>query len=203
MLTQDQVDKVEAQVEAITGDKQMFTAFDVTRRLRNKGEQIRHMDVREVVHDMYRQGTIGNGYIRTLRSINQSDSAFVYHRHDHDLSEYKPYALKPRQDNDTQPAPKHDVWRNKSGRVRITRRFLENIGISAYDEVVAYPVGRAIHIKKSPITPRPFGARIYHADQYGNVRLNKIFLDRTFIEEYFNVSRAQLGDDTVILTPAT
>ena len=201
MLTQSQVDQVEAQVEAVTGDKQMFTAFDITRRLRAKGEHIAHSDVRDVVHGMYRDGEMHDDYIRTLQNINTSDTAFVYHMPSHDLSEYKPYALKP-DGKKSAPVPVHNVFRNTSGRVRITRRYLEDAGINAYDEVVCYPVGRTIHIKKSPVVPRPYGARIYHADQYGNIRLNKVFLNRTLVEDYFNVSRNDAGD-TVILRPAT
>jgi len=200
MLQQDQINKVETQIEAVTGDRQMFTAFDITRRLRASGEQIRHSDIREVVHDMFREGELSDNYIRTLRNISQRDTAFVYHLPSHDLREYEPYALKP-SDRDTKvPAPKCDVSRNSKGRVRITKRFLKKIGVSGHDTVMCYPVGRAIHIRRCPVIPRPSDAKVYHADEYGNIRLNKIFLNKTLVDNHFNVSDTEHGE-ALKLTP--
>lgn len=56
----------------------MFTAFDITKELRQTGTQVNHgREVRPIVNAMWRTGLIQN-YTRELVSVNGND-AFVYH----------------------------------------------------------------------------------------------------------------------------
>jgi hypothetical protein len=56
----------------------MFTAFDITKELRQAGSQVNHgREVRPIVHAIWHTGLMQN-YTRDLVSIN-GDEALVYH----------------------------------------------------------------------------------------------------------------------------
>jgi hypothetical protein len=204
-MDQDQAVKVETQVIGLTGDKQMFTAFDVTRRLRAKGEDVRHYDVKSVVHDCFARGQMGMDYDRTVRNV-AGGSPFIYHPDTKDPEAYDPHELGssvqappaiPDAVNTPSSvvttnvsAPIHvstfDVSRNARGRVRITSQYLKKIGVHAGDAVFCYPVGKVIRISSDRISGL-HDETLYFADEYGNIRLNSRFLDKVFSVNDFKI----------------
>lgn len=54
-MSQQQISDVENTVKDLVAARKAFTAFNVTKELRAKGQQVFHRDLRNVVHGIYRQ----------------------------------------------------------------------------------------------------------------------------------------------------
>ncbi len=67
-------------VKCQTDSGAMFTAFDITSLVRQRGKQVRHGEVRDVVHDLYQNGSMGASYERSVVDIGAPSKPFVYHR---------------------------------------------------------------------------------------------------------------------------
>jgi len=91
-LTQDELEmEVKGIVDGLVGKGEMFTAFDVTRRLRADGFWVEHRDVKDVVHGMFERGSLsGTGYVRTLVPVPSKSPAFVYHLYTQNAQDYDP-----------------------------------------------------------------------------------------------------------------
>src|SRR5260370_42205330 len=96
---------VQAKVQA----GEMFTAFDVTQEARRRGSQVRHGDVKDVVHDCFQQGLMGATYQRALIDIGAPTQPFLYHRFDSDPRSYR--SATPPQPPPSQPAPPGPIRR--------------------------------------------------------------------------------------------
>jgi len=72
--------EVEQVVQDTTRNRRLFTAHDVTRLLRHKldGENIRHNEVKRLVHEMHDNDDMGI-YTRTQVNLGTRVSPFVYH----------------------------------------------------------------------------------------------------------------------------
>ncbi len=68
----------------------MFTAYDITLEARRRGGNVRHQDVRDLVHEFYEQGRFGAAYNRTLIDVGAPTRPFLYHRFADDPSSYQP-----------------------------------------------------------------------------------------------------------------
>lgn len=82
--------QIEQLLSQLTGNASMFTAFDITMMLRraNPSTNIRHGEVRDIVHNLYQSGQFGN-YVRTLCDITPGQpQAFVYHEINSDAADY-------------------------------------------------------------------------------------------------------------------
>ena len=76
-MCQDLSNKVRTIVTDWVAKGYMFSAFDVTKSLRNMGESVAHWEVRNEVRDQYGTGNLG-GHIRTLITVGVSET-FIYH----------------------------------------------------------------------------------------------------------------------------
>src|SRR5262252_3992392 len=95
-------------IESVVNDKvqdgEMFTAYDVTKEVRNRGHRERHDNIKQVVHDYYGRGLMGPDYTRTLIPIAGAPMpAFLYHRHTDDPTTFNPHS-KPRPAANSNPA---------------------------------------------------------------------------------------------------
>jgi len=83
--------QIEQLVSQLTGNATMFTAFDITMMLRraNPTTNIRHGEVRDIVHQLYTDNEVP-GYIRTLQRMNNGQEAFVHHPYGTDSEDYDP-----------------------------------------------------------------------------------------------------------------
>jgi len=72
--------EVEQVVQDATRNRRLFTAHDVTKLLRDKldGENIRHNDVKRLVHEMFENDDMGI-YTRTQVDVGTRTNPFVYH----------------------------------------------------------------------------------------------------------------------------
>ena len=57
----------------------VFTAYDVSRAVKESGVETRHSDVRRLVHALYEEGYFAGVYNRTLGSVGEGATAFLYH----------------------------------------------------------------------------------------------------------------------------
>jgi len=75
----------------LTGNADMFTAFDITMMLRraNPSTNVRHGEVRDIVHNLY-EGNQMNGFVRTLQRMDSGQDTFVYHVYGTDAEDYDP-----------------------------------------------------------------------------------------------------------------
>jgi len=193
MLNQTQKDMVINEITALTSIDEMFTAFDVTRRVRAAGSTVRHFDVKRLVHSTYNNGNFPLEYERNLKSIGNL-SPFLYHPMSKDPEDYDSQSLSPTTlaqvlSDDDDDDDDDVIIRGKAGRLRINHRFLQDINVKAGDEVLCYPYGQNIRIIKAGMTgPNVTNSKRYVADQYGNVRLNPIFVNKTSVDEGFYIS---------------
>ena len=76
-------------VAAKVSQNEMFTAFDVTKLLRQANNQVRHSNIKQIVHALYNHGDM-QGYDRSLvRVSNASVMPFLYHPVSADTSTYQ------------------------------------------------------------------------------------------------------------------
>ena len=80
---------VEQVVQSRVAAGAMFTAYDITVQARAQGAQIRHGEARDIVHNMFNNGTMGASYQRSVVDIGIATNPFVYHRYTDDPSQYQ------------------------------------------------------------------------------------------------------------------
>lgn len=66
---------------------EMFTAFDITKDLRQQGSQIQHRNIKEIVHALFDHGEM-SGYNRSLVDVGTNTRPFLYHPVSADISAY-------------------------------------------------------------------------------------------------------------------
>ncbi len=90
-----------AVIEGVIDDKvqngELFTAWDVTVEVRNRGHRDRHNNIKNVVHDYFARGQMGADYNRTLINVPGAPiQPWCYHRFTDDPhTSYNPQASKP------------------------------------------------------------------------------------------------------------
>lgn len=68
---------------------EMFTAFDITKTLRQNGTQATHRNIKQIVHALYNHGDM-QGYDRSLVDVNGAPvRPFLYHPMSADSSTYR------------------------------------------------------------------------------------------------------------------
>jgi len=74
---------VRAEIDAVVEDwlrgRRIFTAFEVSREMRGRGIKIRHRELRDDVHQSLQLAAGRYGYTRTLRDIDGTVEAWLYH----------------------------------------------------------------------------------------------------------------------------
>jgi len=86
-LSDSDVDVIKSVITDKVNGREMFTAFDITKKVRSDGMRAFHNDVKSVVADMHQ--TMANlGYTRTPMSIFNGKTAMVYHRIGDDPNNY-------------------------------------------------------------------------------------------------------------------
>ncbi len=76
-------------VKSQTDAGAMFTAFDITNMVRQRGKQVRHGEVRDVVHELFQNGSMGASYERSVVDVGAPSKPFVYHPFSADPNSYR------------------------------------------------------------------------------------------------------------------
>jgi len=89
ILNSDEAKAVKDVVTMNVNQGVMFTAFDITKYLRSKGNKVQHRNTKEIVHALFSHGDM-SGYDRSLANIpNVSPQPFVYYPVSEDPSTYQ------------------------------------------------------------------------------------------------------------------
>lgn len=80
--------KVEVVVNDFVSKGYMFTAWDVTKFLRNSGERISHRDVQDAVKEIW-NGACMTDYTRDTKHIGAPVAPFVYYHQNSDVNDYQ------------------------------------------------------------------------------------------------------------------
>lgn len=94
---------IRATVAKFVNDGFMFTAFDVTRRVRKdigKSTFVSHSDTNRIVQGMHANGSM-NSYVKDLVQVNANVEPWLYYHPYSDVSNYDPHWIEndPNQDN--------------------------------------------------------------------------------------------------------
>jgi RNA-directed DNA polymerase len=79
----------------------MFTAYDITQAARRRGGNVRHNDVRDLVHELFENGRLGATYNRSLIEVGAPTKPWLYHHFGDDPANYR----EPGRDAPQQAAP--------------------------------------------------------------------------------------------------
>ena len=72
---------VEREVALRTRRRERFTAYNITRALREQGFRESHEVLKEVVHCLFRYGKMPKTYRRTFVQLANGSEAFLFHHH--------------------------------------------------------------------------------------------------------------------------
>ena len=86
MLSNDDIGSIRSIVNGKVMRGEMFTAFDITKELRANGKQVKHYEVKDVVHGMFMDGDMDD-YHRNLGNVG-NPPAFIYHPQGEDVNNY-------------------------------------------------------------------------------------------------------------------
>ena len=179
---------VKDMVNELTGDSQMFTAFDVTKAVRANGLRVKHNDVRGVVHAMYNCYEMDSDYQRTSHTLPNGESAFVFHDMHDDLNYYDSDAIKgpaAKAAPVAKPAPKvvapvsnavatglkYSMSPDGRNRICVPAKALRAIGLRDGDEVGVFVERNSIRLGHFAMPDAT-----YYVDKSGNVRLTSSLL---------------------------
>src|SRR5207248_8771263 len=81
MLNANVIEAIQATVDRKTAAGDMFTAYDITRILRDEGVRARHGQIKQIVHAMFCQCLMPEDYVRSLCDLGgRLGPAWLYHR---------------------------------------------------------------------------------------------------------------------------
>jgi len=194
----------------------MFTAYDVTRKVRAMNIQVFHKDVREVVRDMFSTGQMQNYSKRLMPIPSSPNPAFVYHPVTDDPANYDPLCNLPGNqvsskstatatptpatpastpdtddDDDSDDVSTIQLERQGDGFIRIPARYMRAIGIKPGDEVYVDPSGSSLTIEK--VKSGSDEDKILHTDARNNLRISETRLNEGGCKKRVKVEFQQGG----------
>lgn len=156
----------------LTNNNKLFTAFDVTNKLRESGVTCFHSDVKKEVHESFSGTDAPLDYTRTQMQMPNGKVAFVYHPSTIDASEYDTDNV----DNDSSvvvavnKVNSDDCFsRDRRGRLCIPKKLLYKINVDPFGPV---SVDASNKTKVVVREGRHRIGNLYFADKDGNVRIS-------------------------------
>lgn len=198
------------EVSLLTQSNNLFTAFDVTNKLRGEHQdlEIGHKEVRMIVDSMYKIGQMGQDYTRTSTVMQNGQSAFVFHNIT-DAPTNHPFAEKPTvtdsDDSDPDPATAvlvglvgHDVVEvTKESRLNIPQKLLRNVDMHPFDDVYLNinDNSNTVSLNRYVVTDIPLKV---NAD--GAVRISQSHLVKKFgkVSQFYKVYQAD-GSKSILI----
>jgi len=71
-------------------DEKLFSAYDITKTLRSDGNDVRHFEVKDIVHGLFANYEMDTQMIRTGKRLSGGRWTLVYHLNWQDVSNYDP-----------------------------------------------------------------------------------------------------------------
>jgi len=186
-------------IHELMDEGKMFTAFDVTKLVRNGGHQVRHHEVRTEVHRLFDNDVMDSQYDRVQHTFNSNGSpvtAFVFMRDSDDVLDYDPdlfgnqqlappqpgmlktpsQGILPANPTVAQPptAPQTDPT-DARGRLCVSNSLTRKLGWSPGDYVVIarLPKMGGISMKLQRMSCSKAIGTTYQIDKDGNVRIGQ------------------------------
>jgi hypothetical protein len=192
-MDQQTMDVVKDVVKDLSQNGKTFSAFDVTKVLRNeKGLQVFHSEVRKVVHDMSTGMELPVDYIRSNVVLSNGKDAIVYHPQSADISQYdekaigaqsSPFAQSQPQATAPNPVPPMPMVTTKAkqngrdarGRFCISNKLTKQVGLISFGHVTVYADNsRVVVMKRGNCGMFPVGVKFHSliVDKDVNIRLS-------------------------------
>ncbi len=141
--------KIENKVIEFTNQGKMFSAWDVTKALRDEGTDVRHYEVRRIVRNMFDTDDLVNNsinYLRTSIGLSNGDMTFVYHLPGIDPDIEYPASVNFRNTvvsdpvvtpTDAKPASTMNqlLYADSRGRICVPAEFIKKINKTAGDNI--------------------------------------------------------------------
>jgi len=180
-------------VKEVVGDMaragKLFSAFDVTRTVRNeKGLQVFHSEVRRAVHNMNRNMELPMDYTSSDFVLSNGKTAIIYHPQSADVSQYDENTIGAKvspfspaqstaavQPQTLAPTPTKTTNRDSRGRFCISNKLTKQVGLLAADSVFAYADGsKVVVVKYGNAGVFPAGTEFHEliVDKDINIRLS-------------------------------
>jgi hypothetical protein len=179
-------------VEEKVSNGDHFTAFDITTDLRKKSPamNIPHKEVRSVVHEMFRDGEMGDDYITTpIKFPGAPRAAILYHDTAFAITSFMNQLNKVVQTNSPSlPASSgtKEVFISSDDRIYVPSDVCRTASFYPGDEGLAEASSRSITIRK----PYPGEEPNCTVDCKGNLRVRK--------DVIFRVTRARTANASVV-----
>jgi hypothetical protein len=164
-------------VQDFVNEGKMFTAFEVSLAVKERGVDERHRTMRDTVHEVIFELGDPAGYTRTLRDVGAPEQAWVYH-----MPEDNPYRY--------QPLPRHDATRRPAAALDA-------------DDPVVIPVGvrNPVRLQTRTAAPSAIPPGAYGTDQRGRLCIPVTLLVRLGVSAGQPVhARCSAEDAKVYLT---
>lgn len=191
-------------VTELTKANKLFSAFDVTSVVRAQGLTCYHTQVRQLVHDLYAQGSIfPTDYTRTNHQFQDPNgrlvTAFVFYPNWEDVSNYDSEAIRNSASqiitsSATIPVVQAQNAANanhtdKRGRFCIRRSDVEAAGFVGAHVHVIIGTGqiRVIPFTAQAAKDYPTSAHRYVVDRNGNIRIAKKLISESGVTNFTTV----------------
>jgi antitoxin component of MazEF toxin-antitoxin module len=177
----------------MTGKESLFTAYDLTQRLRveNVGMNVPHVEIRDMVHQEFND-TFCDEYERTLTELLTGDNSFVYHPENIAATDYH-LAVKPAVDDTVDDGVGFGL--TDSNRLNIPLSMLNDMELKKSDKVHIETENGVMSLTTVPATPD--NELQVNAD--GRLRLNSTTLTRAFgsLSKKYNI---EVSSDKTAIT---
>lgn len=195
--------EVKKSIDIMIQNNRMFTAFDITKMIRQNA-WVDHRDVRDCVHGMFNRGEFsGTGYAKTLIPIPGKTPAFCYHIHNQDPNDYDSSEAF----DDTTPCAKSiptavkvvrngNCIRDKVRRINVPNGLVSSIGLQPGDVASVYVVADHFEITKDVRTTDP--EMKYVVNCCGNIRFSGSVLDTCSLRDEFSADLSSTGDFIIL-----
>jgi hypothetical protein len=204
--------KVEDLVIDLTDDNKIFTAFDVTKLLRNDGDKVRHSEVRDVVHNLFNDNAFPTYYTKTSTCIAPGIYAVVFYPDYEDINQYDPNGITAPVVKTPAPAVNQTPATNPTtpvtsitlfpslvdsrGRYCIPAKIVREAQLQSGDTVLVSVNPKNISIELD--TAKPLDPNTYYfyyvVDKSNNIRLSaKVLKEAGFSTNYMPLVKAANG----------
>ncbi len=142
-------------VDEFTSKGLLFTALDVSNSVKQALPGVRHREVSPLVRDLFTNKAMGDDYLQSMIDVDlpggKSAQAYLYHLDEDDPEMYTesqrkqnaipPIKVSEKDDAVIDPSIKElDLKMGRDGRLRLPKKFLENVGIDT-DDVTVHQLG--------------------------------------------------------------
>lgn len=160
----------------------LFTAYDVTKRIRHSGLHVLHHEVKKVVgyYDMD-----SHDYERETHDIGTGRSAFVYYPRWEDINNYDPskvpeFQLNQQNGSSTKTTVSavnnSNTILDKRGRFTVPAKYVKSIDLRPYVQVTFNNTNGAITIRKADSSD----SKSATVDKYWNIRIPRREFETAF-----------------------